>query len=374
MRTPGWVMVKYVVANYDAIACDSDAILHTSTSTPLVEPIAISGGVSIGDIGDEMLELQDVVIPMGGGAVWKQYWIDGQSIQYYTPQWMLQPWRPGNLDQSGGFIEIAPSKLLADKVIDEPVMSCDSGVASTNFGHFIHDFLPYGPLFRIARDRFPGLRPLIRRMRWASQVELMQHVFDLPVNQFIELGAITKIRRLFLPRRQTLFEGKLWHTSLTRLRLARRFALGGMGLKAAENIAEVERPTKIFLHRHQNVAELVAKGNLWGRDFSNTPDLVARMLELGYVALEPGKVDIETTAGLLARAESVVGIHGANMGNILFCPPGARVVELRPAGGVWWDYEGVSAVLGHRFVPLIQPTANEGRAPLIDIEGLVARL
>jgi hypothetical protein len=360
--------MRFSISGFDAIAADPDALHHRLSQSASGEVIALADCM-LAEAADDVVEIRNAIVLQRGGILWKHHWIDGNSIHYYARDWAREHWRPGDPDQSGRTIDIPPDRMAVQTTVHNPVMFCDSGLGARNFGHFVHDFLPYGDLYHRLRDRVPTLQPLANAMRWDSQAQIMAGVFGVAPTQFNVIAGNTAVAHLFLPRRQSVLEGPVWTTSFTGLRAARSRALRRFGIDAVG-----DRPTKVFLHRKPNPDDPDYQALLNGRNFGNVDAVAAALLDRGFVALEPGMSPIESVAALVARADTVIGVHGANMGNILFCPPGCRIMELRPASGVWGDYEALARVLGHEFVPLVQPPPPEGAAPLIDVAGLLALL
>jgi hypothetical protein len=101
----------------------------------------------------------------------------------------------------------------------------------------------------------------------------------------------------------------------------------------------------------------------------------------GFTAVDPGALSVSEQIATFAQAELIVGAHGAGMTNLAFASPGARVIELFPAGYLlpdyWWlasvvpglDYRYLSAPARHRF-----GLRNRGSAIVADIDVNLAGL
>ncbi|UKJ78064.1 glycosyltransferase family 61 protein [Azospirillum brasilense] len=61
-------------------------------------------------------------------------------------------------------------------------------------------------------------------------------------------------------------------------------------------------------------------------------DLIGLALSHGYRLVEPDALSLPEQVALFKGASRIVGVMGAAMTNIVFAPPGARVVNLTPAG------------------------------------------
>lgn len=68
------------------------------------------------------------------------------------------------------------------------------------------------------------------------------------------------------------------------------------------------------------------------RPLANAAEVEARLAREGFTVLTPGALSLPEQAMAFHGARLVVGPHGAGLGNILFCQPGAAVLELTAAG------------------------------------------
>jgi capsular polysaccharide biosynthesis protein len=80
-------------------------------------------------------------------------------------------------------------------------------------------------------------------------------------------------------------------------------------------VASQPLPRKILLRR-----------NSIGRSMRNEQEIEDRLLPLGFVPVYPERLTFEAQYHLFSAAEVVVGATGAAMANLIFCPPGCRVV------------------------------------------------
>jgi len=81
--------------------------------------------------------------------------------------------------------------------------------------------------------------------------------------------------------------------------------------------------------------------------------LIRRLEEMGYKSLEMSNYTLEEKAGIFACAESVIGLTGAGMLNVLFCKPGTQIVELYPTNFVNYLYLSIAQFLKldhHQFI------------------------
>lgn len=62
----------------------------------------------------------------------------------------------------------------------------------------------------------------------------------------------------------------------------------------------------------------------------NEEEVLAALVPLGFEAVDLERLSVAAQVDLFARAAVVVGPHGAGMTNLVFCPPGAGLVEFMP--------------------------------------------
>lgn len=98
----------------------------------------------------------------------------------------------------------------------------------------------------------------------------------------------------------------------------------------------------------------------------------------GYEVVEPGTLSLAGQIALFTEAERVAGIHGAGFANIVFAPPGCRVLEFVGAVKPPAFYETLSALCGHSYRRVTVPSAvrvqeaNEPRFHHLHIDPAVA--
>jgi capsular polysaccharide biosynthesis protein len=80
-----------------------------------------------------------------------------------------------------------------------------------------------------------------------------------------------------------------------------------------------DKPTRIFVTRgnRPNTRRLESEPALW-------PQLEAR----GFARIDPGTMSVRDQIDHFAAAETIIGVHGAALTNLVFARPGVRVLEL----------------------------------------------
>lgn len=94
----------------------------------------------------------------------------------------------------------------------------------------------------------------------------------------------------------------------------------------------------------------------------------------GFDFVDPGTLSVQDQIATFAQAELIVGAHGAGLTNLAFASPGARVIELFPAGYLLPDYWWLASVVpGLDYRYLSAPARgrglrNRGSAIVTDID------
>ena len=76
----------------------------------------------------------------------------------------------------------------------------------------------------------------------------------------------------------------------------------------------------------------VGRGDAKKRRLLNEEECLSKvLLPLGFQSYHLSDMGVTTQANLFAKADRIVAIHGAALTNLVFCKPGAKVIELVPA-------------------------------------------
>jgi capsular polysaccharide biosynthesis protein len=234
-----------------------------------------------------------------------------------------------------------------------------------NYGHFVLDCLPgvaaaldHGELSDYT-PVFPPLRPWQR-----------PHVELLGLDRFMELeNAIYRVEDLlFLSSMQSF----LHHPNVNYLSLRER--------QLANTSASGPAIPKLYLARTGG-----------SRVFLSDDELRAALEQRGFVTVHPEEHPVEEQIAMFNNARVIVGCAGAAFANVLYCEPGAVIVEIIPmrmvetqrVSGIW--VSNICAILGHRWRPYFtaQCWPEEGADPTkpevnfsfdLDIDDLMAYL
>src|SRR6266436_4954051 len=80
-------------------------------------------------------------------------------------------------------------------------------------------------------------------------------------------------------------------------------------------------PTRIYIRR----------GNTRTRNLTNEAEVIAFLKKFDFVSVSMDGLTCEAQARLFASAETIIGVHGAALTNLLFASEGCKVVEMFPS-------------------------------------------
>ncbi|MEL6281126.1 MAG: glycosyltransferase family 61 protein [Pseudomonadota bacterium] len=86
------------------------------------------------------------------------------------------------------------------------------------------------------------------------------------------------------------------------------------------------------------------------RNLTNTAEMDALMARHDFEAFQPAASNFADQVSLCAEAQTIVAVHGAALANILFAPPGTRVVEVFGRKGCKSGYLSICHRLGLEHV------------------------
>ena len=96
------------------------------------------------------------------------------------------------------------------------------------------------------------------------------------------------------------------------------------------------------------------------RRLRNEAEIEALCVARGYVPVTLGDMPLHRQVALFGAARRIVGLHGAALANLLFCQPGAAVLELLMDRYVNFCFRRLAARAGLRYGCLIGPTDPGG--------------
>lgn len=344
-----------------------NGVNHFPSTKEILDPIHLDN-ILINDVPDDYIVLENALIVDRGGIIWRDYWIS-DDIHYFPPDWREAPWLPGIFDRDSQTISMYNDQVLEHLRTDESLFYVDSTVGCNNFGHFVHDSLPYGQLFKKIKSENSELKPALWKLKYYNQKRLFDYVFDYKFDESIPLQPGLRVNKLFLARRQNRMDFDRWSLSFNGLRAIRDSVISNISDNRYLTDTNTSSPLKIYLARIQDNFERAQAGLLQGRDFANYEETLNFFMRNGFISFEPGLLPVEHIADLISKCDKLFSVHGAGLANLIFARKDTLVVELRGFGGNWRSLEAMSAVLEHRFVGIVNELSSNG-VPEIDFKKL----
>lgn len=205
---------------------------------------------------------------------------------------------------------IAPSgRLIASLPPISPPASVGEAILIGGLGNYYHWLLDYLPRLRLILQR-PDLDefPLVVNQSLAGyQTETLKHLGIAPARlHSLPSGTAVPFRRLLVPELGTL--GQHPHPETL------------AWLRATFPKRPAERRRRLWVSRQDASFRRV----------ENEADIMALLAERGFEKVVPGQMSVTEQASMFAEADVIVAPHGAALANVVFCAPGAKVVELMP--------------------------------------------
>ena len=116
-------------------------------------------------------------------------------------------------------------------------------------------------------------------------------------------------------------------------------------------VAHAEQMRRPFLGRRRRKL-LVSRQTAPRRRVHNWDELKDFGTSRGFEVIEPGRLTLDEQIEAFANAETIVGVMGAEMSNLLFAPPGAKVVVLAPENMPDTFYYFISTHRRSRYVEI----------------------
>lgn len=112
-------------------------------------------------------------------------------------------------------------------------------------------------------------------------------------------------------------------------------------LALADRIGGDRRDRRIYVSRRGHAA---AGGST--RVMTNESELVERLSSLGVEIVEPEKLTIEQQIEVFSQASLVIGPSGSGMFNVVFCRPGAVIIDIESEANWIYAHAGLFASCG----------------------------
>ncbi len=190
-----------------------------------------------------------------------------------------------------------------------------------NYSHWLLDDLPR---LALLRDR-PDVKLIISDAKAPWRRESLD-LAGFPESRIVTLGRdeavradtmlVADTRELFHPARK----GEPWVSDWIRARIGvpamSRLLASASGAVPPSAVP----PTRLYIGR----------GDARERRLTNEAALLRVLEPAGFVPITLSGRTVAEQVGLFARAEAVIGLHGAALANTIFCGPGTSVLEIFP--------------------------------------------
>ncbi|GAA4820444.1 hypothetical protein GCM10025786_29950 [Nocardioides caeni] len=288
---------------------------------------------------------EQYVLEMAGGAVagdWGAVVTPGGALDIETSEYFgIESWREHPV--------FLASKLPPVVEVDGPVVALSTRGGNRNYYHFLMDVLPRWGVFT---ETVPGVEPdaIVVSASTRYEKELLA-LTGLDRHRIIEVVPQATVRspQLYVPCLQNPREmAPRWTVQWLRAQLPPQQLEG--------------RPKRLYVTRlgGRNTRRLVQEEQVW-----------AALEERGFVRIDPGTLTVQEQIDHFAAAEVVVGLHGGALANLLFCSPGARVLEIFPVNYVKHCYWSICASLDdvtYEYVVAGRPDQHGRDNPMTGIQ------
>ena len=266
------------------------------TFTEALEEVVPRVGVLELEAG-RVLQPHSVVVTRAGRLLHEQCWYFGTTRPREHPV-HLHPFPPPP-EEVGGRLGVLATR------------------GDANYYHFLHDALPRTAVL----EQAPGVEPVDRwyvPRRSRFQRELLD-LWGIPEDRVVDSTQVAHVRAeaLVVPGVPSLVErNPPWVAKLLRDRLR------PPGLERVPG-------------RHLYLTRGTARAN---RRAVNEAEVLALLRPLGFEVLDAGDLSVAGQIQAFAEADVIVALHGAALANLVFCSPGATLIELFPSGSLVADY------------------------------------
>jgi len=116
-----------------------------------------------------------------------------------------------------------------------------------------------------------------------------------------------------------------------------------------------------------------------GREMRNEPELIDRLVGMGFRAVCPETLSVVEQIALFSSAEMVVGPSGSGMFNIVFCRPGTKVIDIESEPHWIHAHRSLFSSAGMRYGIMVGAAADKDfkqhhKPWSVNIEALIAQI
>jgi capsular polysaccharide biosynthesis protein len=100
------------------------------------------------------------------------------------------------------------------------------------------------------------------------------------------------------------------------------------------------------------------------RAAAEPPSLRRALRDLGYEVVVAETLDLADQIRLFSSARGIAGLHGAGLANMIWAPPGCRILELFPTGAFNDCYARLALTCGHSYNYVLQESPGSENSQL----------
>lgn len=186
-----------------------------------------------------------------------------------------------------------------------------------NYGHFLIDCLPalWAARQAGALDSHPAVAPPL--LPWQAQLLALMLGDDAPMPAVIEAPVARLGEAVYATAMDHFLHDPGPPLDAVRARILAHAAITD----------DPAAPTRIYVSRLGSLKRVLV----------NEAELEVALEARGFTIVRPEALSVRDQIALFHRAEVVVAPAGAALANVLFCKPGAKVIEIQPSNfiGVW---------------------------------------
>jgi hypothetical protein len=238
------------------------------------------------------------------------------------------------------------------------------GQSAGNYAHFLTEVLPRLAVIN-QHGKFAQLPLLIDGWMHPNHIELIRllagdgrRLIKVNVHNPVSVARLIDVSTVSYapPEMRSYLEGRTPDPVPDQAYSFNGYALDM--LRSSFNRSDKTR-RRIYLHRRVGPASN-------GRELLNTTKVERIARQIGFELIDPIKLTVPEQIDLFQSVEAVIAPTGAALANLVFTPPGAKVLILAPyfEGGNYYYFNSLLSVLGHDVKYVLGPQVIRGsRSP-----------
>lgn len=232
-------------------------------------------------------------------------WFDG----FNTVAWD----RYGNIvrDLYRGYAEVVQGSLGDRQPVQLEGRACLLGNRnSNNYYHWMNDVIPRLEVMRASGESLESIDHFI--------CNPLRHDFQ---RQTLEKLGVDMGRLVNMRDAEYIVADELLMPVYGSNSLGKAQAAWNPAFYKREYLKESELPTP-------DLKLYISRGSKGARGIDNDEQIINHLTDKGFTIVRAEELTVEEQASMFARANVVLGPHGAGFSNIVFCQPGTKVIEL----------------------------------------------